>query len=60
MTQRALALDAEAARVALETRPSKPAPVLARPAPRAATWWERAIVVLTFGLGWLWVRRRLS
>ncbi len=59
MTQRAMALDAEAARLALETRPSKPA-IVVRKQPRAATWWERAFVLFTFGLGWLWVRRRLS
>jgi hypothetical protein len=62
VTQRAVALDAEAARLALEARaPSPPIVVaIAPPKPRAATSWERLFVVLTLGLGWIWVRRRLA
>lgn len=63
MTQRALALDAESARLALEGRPSaSPVAIAAGPAPvrRALTFLERVFVVLTFGLGWFWVRRRMA
>lgn len=42
----------------LEGSPSKEA--LAPLARRAASLWERAFVVLTLGLGWFWVRRRLA
>jgi hypothetical protein len=64
MTQRALALDAESARLALEGRASASAPVSTAASPatvrRTLTFLERAFVVLTFGLGWLWVRRRIA
>lgn len=62
MTQRAMALDAEAARLALAALPPAPASAsIAIPSkPRALTWMERVFVVMTFGLGWLWLRRRLS
>lgn len=66
VTQRAMALDADAARRALEARapsapPASPLPVVvAAPERRVATVWERLFVVLTLGVGWLWVRRRLT
>jgi hypothetical protein len=65
MTQRALALDEGAARAALEraaqdagTKRAEPA-VLADPARRTVrSAWDALFVVLTLGLGWLWLRRR--
>ncbi len=76
MTQRAMALDAESARLALEALApaviapaviaASPTPIVVRgssaaaPTRRAATMWERMFVVLTLGLGWLWVRRRIA
>jgi len=62
MTQRAMALDAEAARLALAALPPAPmsAPLDIRSEPRALTWMERVFVVMTFGLGWLWLRSRRS
>lgn len=64
MTQRALALDAESARLALEAMPSAPAAapvaqVVVRQ-PRSLTWLERVFVVMTFGIGWLWLRHRVA
>jgi hypothetical protein len=58
LTQRVKALDAESARVALAASPVAPTALPARP--RELSIWERLFVVLTLGLGWLWVRRRLA
>ncbi len=65
MTQRALALDAESARLALEAAAPSSAPTVTPSttpvrARRALTLLERVFVVLTLGLGWLWLRRRLA
>lgn len=58
LTQRALALDPESARIALETRSPSPPPVAAvLPARRALTLGERVLMICTLGLAWLWLRR---
>lgn len=59
MTQRAMALDAESARRVLgDATPTAVPPVA--PVARKVSFWEGVLVVLTLGLGWLWVRRRLA
>ncbi len=64
-TQRAMALDEEGARRALEASAAiaraaaSPSAAIA-PTKRRATPLERLLVVLTLGIGWLWVRRRLA
>jgi len=66
MTQRALALDDDAAKAALDaaakTAPPAPSPATQVMGSRAPGWsfWDRLFVVLTLGFGWLWLRRRAA
>jgi hypothetical protein len=64
MTQRALALDESAAQATLDAlarrEPAAPAPVPTAPVRVVRSGWDVVLVVLTLGLGWLWLRRRRS
>jgi hypothetical protein len=64
MTQRALALDEGAAQAALDALAPRQ-PVISIPMPVAPARVVRSVsdalfVVLTLGLGWLWLRRRAN
>lgn len=58
MTQRAMALDAEAARITLESRAPAPMSAPAKTTAVVRSFWEGMFVVLTLGIGWIWLRRR--
>lgn len=61
MTQRAMAIDADAARITLETRtPMPPAPVPVKKTSVIRSFWDAVFVVLTLGLGWIWLRQRAA
>lgn len=62
MTQRALALDEGTAQATLEALAHRQ-PDVAAPVPKGSvrvvrSTWDALFVVLTLGLGWLWLRRR--
>ncbi len=60
VTQRAMAIDADAARLALEARAPTPAPVPVKKTSVIRSFWDGVFVVLTLGLGWLWLRQRAA